>query len=144
MKFIMYSLSQHEEIECRANDNEDHQCEYEILLDTAGLDDAHSFTRAVRDLCRAVAKEAIDHGQVEFIADEGTKRVSYRTKAVQYAIDDALVDKLVDHILCEPVGRFDKDTIIEFVEVILVLEQWDLEPIFRRQIDIAIDDPASI
>jgi len=37
MKFIMVSLSQHEEIEHRTDCNKDNQGEHEVLLDATGL-----------------------------------------------------------------------------------------------------------
>src|SRR5215211_7759012 len=50
MKFIMDSLSQHEVIERRANDNENQQCEHEILLDTSSLDAAQFVAKPVGNI----------------------------------------------------------------------------------------------
>src|SRR5512138_968973 len=59
MKFIMYSLSQHEEIECCADDNEDHQCKHQILLDTTCLDRAQTFAKTVGYIRRAITDQSV-------------------------------------------------------------------------------------
>src|SRR5512138_3467754 len=100
MKFIMYSLSQHEEIECCADDNEDHQCKHQILLDTSGLDAAQLAAKPVCDISRTITKETIDDGQVKVIPDRGAQSLCCRSKDVQDAIDHTLVHELVNNILC--------------------------------------------
>src|SRR5512134_1801937 len=99
MKFITYSLSQLEEIEYRTDGNEHYQRQHEILLDAPGLDSPQFAAKTVRDICRTVAKETIDDGQVKVIADEGTEPICYWSKDMQNTVDHALVHKLVDHIL---------------------------------------------
>ena len=98
----MYSLSQQEEVEDRADDDENHQCEHEVLLDTSGLDDAQAFASTERDVRRAVAEEAIDNRQVKIIADDGADALRDGTEAVQEAIDQALVHPLVDEGFGKP------------------------------------------
>src|SRR5215216_1264487 len=144
MKFIMDSLSHQEEIQSRTNGNKHHQCQHEILLDASRLDDPQPISRPVSDFCRTVAEEAIDDGQIEVIADAETNPIRERAEDVQNAIDHALVQELVDDIFCEPVGWLDKHTIVEFVKIVLILEQWDLESVFCRRIDIAIGNPAKV
>src|SRR5687768_12861631 len=63
---------------------------------------------------------------------------------MQYTVDHALIQEPVDNILGEPIGRLDEDPIIELVKVIFVLEQWDLEPVFCKCVDIAICDPTKV
>src|SRR6266508_5963372 len=130
MKFIRHSLSQHEEIEHRADGNKHHQRKHEVLLDASCLDRTQFPTKPVGHVSRAITEEAIDDRQIDIIANEGTKSVCKRTEDVQDAVNHALIHKFVDDILREPVGRFDEHTIIEFVKIIFVLEQRDLQSVF--------------
>src|SRR5918993_1099028 len=131
MKFITYSLSHKEEIKNCANGNEHHQRQHQIMLDASSLNDPQLVARSICDLRRAVAEEAIDNGQVEIIADDGAQPVGCRSEDVQDAVDHALIHELIDDVFRKPVGRLDKGTVIKFIEVIFVLEQRDLEAVFR-------------
>src|SRR5690349_9134180 len=144
MKFITYSLSQQEKIEHCADGNKHYQGQHQILLDTTGLDSSQFSAKPISHVCGAIAKEAIDDRQIEIITDKCTQTLCCWTKDMQDAINDSLIYKLVNNIFRKPVGRFDKNMIIEFIEVILVLEERDLPPIFCRRIDIAIRDPSQI
>src|SRR5215204_6625066 len=141
MKFITYSLSQQEEIENSADSDEHHQRQHEILLDSSCLDSPQFGAKPIRDICGTIAKEAIDDGQIKVIADNGPEPVCGRTEDMENPVDHALVYELINNILCEPVGRLDKDSVIEFVEVIFIFEERNLQSVFRGRIDVAIDEP---
>src|SRR5215213_3596527 len=131
MKFITYSLSQQEEIQNRADGNEHHQRQHEILLDASCLDGPQFAAKPVRDIGGTVTEKAIDDRQIKVITDERTQPVGGGTEDVQDAVDHALVQEPVNDVLCEPVGWFDKHTIIEFIKVIFILKQRDLQSVFR-------------
>src|SRR5512138_3165664 len=139
---IAYSLSQHEEIEHSTDGNEHNERQHQILLDASGLDEAQLAANPLGDSCRAIADEAIDDRQVEIISNGGTDPTRGWTEDVQEAVDHALVQELVDDVLREPVRRFDQDTVVDLVDVIFVLEQRELQPVLRRGVDVAIDEPA--
>jgi hypothetical protein len=80
MKFIMYSLSQQEEIERRADSDEDNEREHEILLDAPSLNCAQFTAKPVCHICRAITKEAVDDRQVKFITDEGADTIGRWTE----------------------------------------------------------------
>src|SRR6476646_3349693 len=136
MKFIMYSLCQHEEIDCRADDNEDHQCKHQILLDTSRLDSTQPLPGTIGNICRAIAKETVDHRQIKFVADDRTQTLRGWSKDVQEAVDQAFIEPLVNKSFCKPVGGSYENGIVDFVNVILIFEQWDLQSILGSRIDI--------
>src|SRR5918996_2821655 len=113
MKFIVDSLSQQEEIENSTDGNEHHQRQQHILLDASCLNYSQSFPGPVCDLCGTIPEEAIDDGQIKVIADECTKPICERTEDMQDAVDHTLIHELVNDIFREPIGRFDKNAIIE-------------------------------
>src|SRR5512134_1889196 len=127
MKSIMGSLSQHEEVQRRADRQEHDQGKHEILLDSTGLNDAQFAAKPVGGISRAIANEAIDDRQVELIADSIANALRAGSEQMQDAIDQPLIQQLVDDILGEPVDRLDKDPVIKFVKVIFVLQEVDLE-----------------
>src|SRR5215208_2596348 len=146
MKFITYSLSQHSEVsevevQRRANYRKYYQRKHKILLDAPSLDSTQFTTKPVRHICRAIAEKAIDNRQIKVIADGRTQPVCNGTEAMQNTIDHALIQELINDILCKPVGGLDEKSIVDLVKVIFILEQRDLQSVLRRRIDIAIDRP---
>src|SRR5689334_5926095 len=131
MKFIMYSLSQQEEIERRADNDEDHEREHEILLDTTCLNSPQFTTKPVCHICSAIAEETVDDRQVKFCADEGAKSASSGTEDVQDAINEAFIHPGRDEDFRNPDRRFDKEEVIDLIKVVFVLEKTKLEFIFR-------------
>src|SRR6266498_4913444 len=119
-------LSQQEEVEYRANGDEDYQRKHEILLDTSRLDGTQLFSNTVCHIRRAIAEEAIDNWQIKIVADRRTQSLCYRSEAMQETIDQTLIHPLIDKGFREPIGRFDEKEIIDFVKVVFVLEHGNL------------------
>src|SRR6188474_1860639 len=108
MKFINGSLSKQEIIKRGANGNKCHQRIHKILLDAPGLNSAQFASKPVCDICRTIAKESIDNGQVKVVTDEGTKPIRNRIKDMQDTVNQAQVHPFVDERFGKPVCRFDK------------------------------------
>src|SRR5688572_15322046 len=61
---------------------------------------------------------------------------------MQDTINHTLVQEFVHHILGKPVGGSDKDAVVDFIKVIFIFQEWDLESILCWRFNIPIDNPA--
>ena len=114
----------------------------QILLDTTRLNGTQVFANPIGGIGGTIAKELIDHRHIKVIADGGTNSACGGTKDVQNAIDETFVHPLGDEDFGEPDQWFDEEEIIDFVEIIFVLEHRNLQFILFSRIDIAIHKPA--
>src|SRR6185436_7829768 len=131
------SLSQHEVQHC-ADADEHHQREHKILLNTACLNGAQLAAKPVGCIRRTVTEEAVDDRQIEVISNRGTNTLCARPEEMQDAVDDALIQELVNDVLGKPVNRFDKDGVIHFIEVVFSLQEINLEFVFRDGVNSTI------
>src|SRR5436190_22437510 len=95
-------LCQHKEIQHRADHNEEYQREHKILLDTSCLDYTQFATSGISDIRCTITEEAVDDWQVKIVADCSTNPLCNRTEAMQEAINDGLIQELVNDVLAKP------------------------------------------
>ncbi len=112
------------------------------MLDAPRLNDAQFLAGEIGDICRAVAEESVDEGQVEVIADGVADALRAGTEEMQDTVNETLVHDLVDGFIGKPRDGFDENRFVDFVNIIFVLEEAELQFVFGRGIDIAIHQVA--
>lgn len=129
---VTKNLVQYKDIQDDADSEEEDQREHEILLDASRLDDAQFLAGEVGDICRAVAEESVDEGQIKIVSDPVADALRAGTEEVQDAVNEALVHHLVDDLVGEPNRGFDEDRGVNFIHVIFILEEAELKFVFGR------------